>query len=107
MLAVTAQAGVLACVFDPRITRFIATLFTPLTALALAVFAVQPAFGQFTPSVTSGLAIHLDPSDASTVTLDTGVTMIADKATSDGSDGFSQSEAGNQPAYITSGGPGL
>ena len=86
-------------------TRYIATLLTPLAALLLAL---QPAFGQFTPSVTSGLAVHLDPSDVSTVTLDTGVSMIADKATDDGSnDDFSQSDGGNQPAYITSGGPGL
>jgi len=59
------------------------------------------AAGGFNPTRLSGLLLWLDASDASTVTLDTGVSEWRDKSGTGKK--VTQDTGGNQPAYLTDG----
>lgn len=59
------------------------------------------AAGGFDPKKLSGLLLWLDASDASTVTIDTGVSEWRDK--SGLGQKMQQGSGGNQPAYLTDG----
>jgi hypothetical protein len=59
------------------------------------------AAGGFNPTRLAGLLLWLDASDASTVTLDTGVSEWRDKSGSGKK--MTQDTGGNQPAYLTNG----
>jgi hypothetical protein len=59
------------------------------------------AAGGFNPTRLANLLLWLDASDASTVTLDTGVSEWRDKSGT--GQKFTQDTGGNQPAYLTNG----
>lgn len=62
---------------------------------------LRPLASGFNPRSIAGLALWLDAADASTVTLDTGVSVWADK--SGNGRNASQSTGNNQPIYTAAG----
>ena len=63
---------------------------------------LRPRASGFNPRSISGLALWLDPTDSSSMTIDTGVSLISDK--SGNGRNFSSSVGNNQPTLTTIGG---
>lgn len=67
--------------------------------MAMSPKLLRPRASGFNPKSISGLALWLDPTDAASLTIDTGVSVWADK--SGNGKNFSQSVGNSQPTLTT------
>ena len=70
--------------------------------MAMSPRLLRPRASGFNPRSISGLALWLDPTDSSSMTIDTGVSLISDKSGTGRN--FSSSVGNNQPTLTTIGG---
>jgi hypothetical protein len=67
--------------------------------MAMSPRLLRPRATGFSPKSISGLALWLDPTDSSSMTIDTGVSVISDK--SGNARNFASSVGNNQPTLTT------